>query len=97
MRHCMKRMAVLVTVALTLALGMLLSSCTTDNDFEEQEMVPGDMPGGGSGSDDGDTPDFDSTITAWNGQTADDAALDVVGTDETSIGKQTVSVLITVA
>lgn len=82
MRHCMKRMAVLVTVALTLALGMLLSSCTTDNDFEEQEMVPGDMSGGGSGSDDGDTPDFDSTITAWDNQTADDAALDVVGTDE---------------
>ena len=78
----MKRMAVLVTVALTLTLGALFSSCTTDNGFEEQEMVPGDMPGGGSGSDDGDTPDFDSTITAWDDQTADDAALDVVGTDE---------------
>ena len=82
MRHCMKRMAVLVTVTLTLALGTLFSSCTTDNGFEEWGMIPGDMPGGGSGSDDGDTPDFDSTITAWDGQTADDAALDVVGTDE---------------
>ena len=75
----MKRMAVLVAVALTLALGTLFSSCTTDNGFEEWGMIPGDMPGGGSGSDDGDAPDFDSTITAWDGQTADDA---VVGTDE---------------
>lgn len=31
----MKRMAVLVAVALTLALGTLFSSCTTDNGFEE--------------------------------------------------------------
>ena len=38
----MKRMAVLVTVALTLVLGTVFSSCTTDNDFEEREMVPGD-------------------------------------------------------
>ena len=55
----MKRMAVLVTVALTLVLGTVFSSCTTDNDFEEREMVPGDLPGGGNGSDDGDAPNFD--------------------------------------
>lgn len=78
----MKRMAVLMTVALTPALGMLFSSCTTDNGFERPEMmIPGDMPGGGSGSDDGDTPDFDSTIAAWDGQMADDAASDTVRSD----------------
>ena len=78
----MKRMAVLMTVALTPALGMLFSSCTTDNGFERPEMmIPGDMPGGGSGSDDSDTPDFDSTIAAWDGQMADDAASDTVRSD----------------
>lgn len=78
----MKRMAVLVTVALTLVLGTVFSSCMTDNDFEEREMVPGDLPGGGNGSDDGDAPDFDPTITGWDGQKADDAAMDIAGADE---------------
>lgn len=78
----MKRMAVLVTVALTLVLGTVFSSCTTDNDFEEREMVPGDLPGGGNGSDDGDAPDFDPTIIGWDGQKADDAATDIAGADE---------------
>lgn len=82
MRHSMKRMAVLVTVALTLVLGTVFSSCTTDNDFEEREMVPGDLPGGGNGSDDGDAPDFDPTIIGWDGQKADDAATDIAGADE---------------
>ena len=82
MRHCMKRMAVLVTAVLTLVAGTIFSSCTADNYFEEREFVPGDLPGGGSSSDDGDAPDFDSTITGWDGQKADDAALDAVGTDE---------------
>ena len=78
----MKRMAVLVTVALTLVLGTVFSSCTTDNDFEEREMVPGDLPGGGNDSDDGDAPDFDPTIIGWDGQKADDAATDIAGADE---------------
>lgn len=79
----MKRMTVLVTVALAIALGTLCSSCTVDNGFEERNVTPGEMPGsGGSGSDDGNAPDFDPTITAWNGQKADDAALDAVGTNE---------------
>lgn len=78
----MKRMAVLVTVALTLVLGTVFSSCTTDNDFEEREMVPGDLPGGGNGSDDGDAPDFDPTIIGWDGQKADDAATDIAGADK---------------
>ena len=83
MKHCMKRMTVLLTVSLMLALGTVFPSCTGDNGFEDWETVPGELPGsGGSGSDDGDTPDFDPTITGWDGQKADDAALDVVGTDE---------------
>ena len=74
-------MAVLVTALLMLTLGTEFSSCTVDNGFEQWEM-PGDLPGGGSGSDDGDAPGFDPTITDWNGQKADDATLDVVGTNE---------------
>ena len=58
MRYCMKRMSVLVTVVLTLALGTGILSCTGDNS-EEQEMTPEELPGGGNGSDDGDAPDFD--------------------------------------
>lgn len=73
-------MTVLVTALLMLTLGMEFSSCTVDNGFEEREM-PGDLPGGGSGSDDGDAPGFDPIITDWDGQKADDAALDVVGTN----------------
>ena len=38
--------------------------------------------GGGNGSDDGDAPDFDPIITGWDGQKADDAAMDIVGTNE---------------
>lgn len=77
----MKRMTVLVTVALPLALGMPCSSCTVDNGIEEWNVVD-DPNSGGSGSDDGNAPDFDPTITAWNGQKADDAVLDAVGTDK---------------
>ena len=75
-------MSVLVTVVLTLALGTGILSCTGDNGFEEQEMTPEELPGGGNGSDDGDAPDFDPIITGWDGQKADDAAMDIVGTNE---------------
>lgn len=82
MRHLKKRMALLVMEALSLTATMVgLSCCTTGSGFEEWEM-PGDLPDDGSGSDDGDAPGFDPTITSWDGQMADDAALDVVGTNE---------------
>ena len=81
MRYCMKRMSVLVTVVFTLALGTGILSCTGDSS-EEQEMTPEELPGGGNGSDDGDAPDFDPIITGWDGQKADDAAMDIVGTNE---------------
>jgi hypothetical protein len=45
---------------------------------------PGNMNGtdNGTTTDDGTAPDFDTTIAAWTGQTATDAADDVAGTDE---------------
>lgn len=61
-------------------------ACTpSDNGFFPNDF-PGEMPGGmpngnGTSSDDGTTPEFDSTITQWNGEKADDAHLDVIGTD----------------
>ncbi len=83
MRYIKKRMALLVMAALPFTTAMVgLSCCTTDNGLEDREIAPEDLPsGGGSSSDDGDTPDFDPTITVWDGQKADDAALDVVSTD----------------
>ena len=39
------------------------------------------MGGNGTSSDDGTAPDVDSVISAWAGEKADDAHLDVVGTD----------------
>lgn len=82
MRHLKKKMALLVMAALPLAAAMAgLSCCTTGNGFEEWEM-PGDSPGSGSDSNDGDAPGFDPTITSWDGQKADDAAQDVVGINE---------------
>ena len=62
-------------------------SCT-DNGSDEPDMPPGGeqpapggpAPGGGV-ADDGELPGFDYEITAWNGETASDAALDVAGTD----------------
>lgn len=63
-----------------------LVACTTETDFEEWGLpdMPGNMAGGvpGDGTDDGDVPDFDATIQAYAGQMADDASMDVVGTDE---------------
>ena len=62
-------------------------SCT-DNGSDEPDMPPGGeqpapggpAPGGGV-ADDGELPGFDYEITAWNGETASDAALDAAGTD----------------
>ncbi len=71
---------------LLLLLVMGSYACTpSDNDFFLNEF-PGEIPGGmandnGTSSDDGTTPEFDSTIEQWNGEKADDAHLDAVGTD----------------
>ncbi len=72
----------LIAIALTIVVEPVFSSCSEDPGIEEWGQFPEDLPGGGISSDDGDAPDFDSTISAWDGQTADDAALDIVGTDE---------------
>ncbi|MDO4755217.1 MAG: carbohydrate-binding domain-containing protein [Parabacteroides sp.] len=78
-----KRLAQLLLILLMVGNFACLPS-VEDPFFDE---MPGDFPGGmfggnGSVSDDGDTPEFDSSITEWNGEKADDAHIDVVGTDE---------------
>ena len=81
-----KKTMLLMTAFLTCVAGMVCSSCSKDQELDEWGMfpgdVPGDLPGEGGGEDDGDKPEFDSTIYTWNGEMADDAAKDVVGTDE---------------
>lgn len=81
-----------------------LTACTTETNFGVMGLpgMPGDNPGTmpGNGTDDGDAPEFDSTITAYSGQKADDASKDVVGTDEdiyweANSFKETVSVTYT--
>ena len=79
-----------ITIYLTYFLLVVLLggvSCT-DNGSDEPDMPPGGeqpAPGGpasgGGVTDDGELPGFDYEITAWNGETASDAALDVAGTD----------------
>ncbi len=68
-----------------LIMGMAWASCSDDSHFEG---VP-DSPFGNNNDnnqyndgDDGTAPEFDATIYAWRGEMADDAALDVVGSDE---------------
>ncbi len=63
-------------------------SCNSTNFDDEQynPMQPNGGMGGGGGmginaTEDGDAPDFDATITSWNGQTATDASADNVGSD----------------
>lgn len=81
-----KKTMLLMTAVLTCVAGMVCSSCSKDQELDEWGMFPGDFPGDfpgeGGGEDDGDKPEFDSTIYTWNGEMADDAAKDVVGTDE---------------
>lgn len=73
----------LFCMALLLALECGAWSCTPDSVGGEWQSpgFPGNE-GGNSGGDDGDTPDFDGTIQPYDGEKADDAALDAVGTDE---------------
>jgi hypothetical protein len=88
----MKKNSHLWSGALMAALiPMALTACSTGNDDNWGDWnIPGNAQGGNSNgspsdnstSDDGSAPDFDSTISAWAGQTATDAADDVAGTDE---------------
>ncbi len=66
---------------MALATAMALASCSTDvPDTPDWGNVPG-IPGE-PGQDDGYTPDFDTQILPYQGQTATDADNDIVGTDE---------------
>lgn len=61
-------------------------ACTPSNDNFFPDGFPDELPGGmingnGTSSDDGTAPEFESTIAVWNGEKAEDAHLDVVGTD----------------
>ncbi len=68
-------------IIMALATAMVLASCSTDvPDGPDWGNVPG-MPGN-PGQDDGNTPDFDTQILPYQGQTATDADNDIVGTDE---------------
>lgn len=71
---------------LLLLLVMGCYACTpSDNGFFPDDFpdeIPGGMANGnGTSSNDGTVPEFDSTITQWDGEEAEDAHLDVVGTD----------------
>lgn len=78
----MDKFKILMAFALTIVVGSGFCSCSENPGIEEWGQIPGDLPGGGIGGDDGDAPDFDPNITAWDGQKADDEALDIAGTDE---------------
>ena len=75
---------------LLIAVGLLASCSTNDwgDDFMQGGMtggMGGMTPGGsasGSVSDDGSKPDFASSITTWQGETADDASKDIVGSEK---------------
>lgn len=68
------------------ALLMGCYACTPSNESFFPDDFPGGLSGGmangnGTSSDDGTAPGFDTTIAVWNGEKAEDAHLDVVGTD----------------
>lgn len=85
----MKKFSIYILYVMTIALLLGISSCGgTDNEptpplGNEPQGGGAVAPGGMSGTtaDDGDTPTFDYTISAWNGETADDASQDKAGTD----------------
>lgn len=64
------------------------AGCTTtvyefpDNGMPGDQFGPGGMMGDGSVSDDGDVPSFTPDMSVWNGEMADDADKDAVGTDD---------------
>lgn len=61
---------------------LLLTGCSQNHDLEDLIAIDGTPGNNTSTTDDGSIPDFDATIVAWEGETADDAASDVVGTDK---------------
>ena len=71
---------------LAASLTLLCGSCSKDSEPDGRPDMPNTQPGGTQpgmqGSDDTDAPAFDATIYAYDGQTATDAAADIVGTDE---------------
>ena len=80
-------------LAATLLAAITLTSCIKNTGFDSPDDPMGngggmgDMGGGigggtGSGSDDGNAPTFDAVIAAWDGTKADDAANDIIGTNE---------------
>lgn len=74
----------LLTILFAIAMGFSLSSCSEGTILQDEE-IGNQQPDDGndnSSDDDGSAPDFDDTIAAYNGEKADDAAADVVGTDE---------------
>lgn len=81
----MKKYVYYVLLLIVLGNGVSCSSGYDDSFWEEIMDIPGgNGMGNGNGlvSDDGDIPTFDATISEWNGEMAEDAHLDVVGTDK---------------
>lgn len=77
-----QRLSYLVIIAVITA-GMAVCSCTSDDDVIEYTGDNVQQQGTTEGNaSDGDSPDFDSTISDYDGETADDATNDVVGSDE---------------
>lgn len=64
-------------------MGMCLCSCTKDDVFTDDNGNTTLPSNGDEGNaDDGDSPTLDSTIEEYDGEKANDASSDVVGTDE---------------
>ena len=81
----MKKYVYYMLLLIVLGNGVSCSSGYDDSFWEEIMDIPGGNGmgnGNGSVSDDGDIPTFDATISEWNGEMAEDAHLDVVGTDK---------------
>lgn len=74
-----KRISYTFSLLAIMLIGSLMAACSKD-DWGGMPEIPGDFPGNesGSGSDDSNKPDFDSTIKPWTGEKADDGGLDKV-------------------
>ncbi len=72
------------TFRLLFLLLICASSCNWSNngEFFFGDGMPEMGPGGGGAADDGAAPDFDPVIAEWDGERADDASLDIIGTEE---------------
>lgn len=72
---------------LSAVLIAVMASCSSNPDFNfEEPPMGGEQPGMGGGgmpgSDDGNVPDFSTTITPYQGQLATDADKDIIGENE---------------